>query len=164
MFFWNSLVFSMIQQMLALWSLVPLPFLNPVVISGSSQFIYCWHSLKDFEHYLASMWNECSGSWNILWHCSLRLKWKLTFSSPVATAEFFKFVGYIECNTSTASSFRSLSSSAGIPSLPLALFAVILPKAYLTSHPRISCSRWVIIALWLSGSLRPICAVLATSS
>ena len=29
MFFWNSLAFSMIQQMLAIWSLVPLPFLNP---------------------------------------------------------------------------------------------------------------------------------------
>ena len=33
-------------------------FSNPVVISGSSQFTYCWHSLKDFEHYLASIWNE----------------------------------------------------------------------------------------------------------
>ena len=28
MFFWNSLAFSMIQLMLAIWSLVPLPFLN----------------------------------------------------------------------------------------------------------------------------------------
>jgi len=28
MFFWNSLVFSMIWWMLAIWSLVPLPFLN----------------------------------------------------------------------------------------------------------------------------------------
>ena len=28
-FFWNSLAFSMIQQMLAIWSLVPLAFLNP---------------------------------------------------------------------------------------------------------------------------------------
>ena len=26
MFFWNSLAFTMIQQMLAIWSLVPLPF------------------------------------------------------------------------------------------------------------------------------------------
>ena len=29
MFFWNSLAFSMIQWMLAIWSLVPLPFLKP---------------------------------------------------------------------------------------------------------------------------------------
>ena len=34
--------FSMIQRMLAIWSLVPLPFLNPACISGSSQFMYCW--------------------------------------------------------------------------------------------------------------------------
>ena len=29
MFFWNSLAFSMIQRMLAIWYLVPLPFLKP---------------------------------------------------------------------------------------------------------------------------------------
>ena len=28
-FFWNSFAFSMIPWMLAIWSLVPLPFLNP---------------------------------------------------------------------------------------------------------------------------------------
>ena len=42
MFFWNSLAFSMIQQMLAIWSLVPLPFLKPAWTSGSSHFAYCW--------------------------------------------------------------------------------------------------------------------------
>ena len=41
-FFWNSLAFSMIQQMLAIWSLVPLPFLKPAWTSGSSQSTYCW--------------------------------------------------------------------------------------------------------------------------
>ena len=34
MFFWNSLAFSMIQWMLAIWSLVPLPFLKPPCTSG----------------------------------------------------------------------------------------------------------------------------------
>ena len=42
MFFWNSLAFSMIQQMLAIWSLVPLPFLKPAWTAGSSWFTYCW--------------------------------------------------------------------------------------------------------------------------
>ena len=42
MFFWNSLAFSMIQRMLAIWSLVPLPFLNPAWTSGISRFAYCW--------------------------------------------------------------------------------------------------------------------------
>ena len=31
-----------VQQMLAVWSLVPLPFLNPAWTSGSSRFTYCW--------------------------------------------------------------------------------------------------------------------------
>ena len=42
MFFWNCLAFYMIQQMLTIWSLVPLPFLNPAWTSGSSWFMYCW--------------------------------------------------------------------------------------------------------------------------
>ena len=32
----------MIQQMLAIWSLVPRPFLKPAWTAGSSQFMYCW--------------------------------------------------------------------------------------------------------------------------
>ena len=32
----------MIQQMLAIWPLVPLPFLKPAWTSGSSWFTYCW--------------------------------------------------------------------------------------------------------------------------
>ena len=32
----------MIQWMLTIWSLVPLPFLNPAWTSGSSRFMYCW--------------------------------------------------------------------------------------------------------------------------
>ena len=40
--FWNSLAFSIIQQMLTIWSLVPLSFLNPGFTSASSQITYCW--------------------------------------------------------------------------------------------------------------------------
>ena len=60
MFFWNSLASSMMQSMLAIWSLVPLHFLNPAYTSGNSKFM-CWRRiLKDFEHCLASMWNVCN--------------------------------------------------------------------------------------------------------
>ena len=41
-FFWSFLPFSMIQRMLAIWSLVPLPFLNSAYTSGSFLFMYCW--------------------------------------------------------------------------------------------------------------------------
>ena len=37
-----SCFFSDCQQMLAVWSLVPLPSLNPAWTSGSSQYKYCW--------------------------------------------------------------------------------------------------------------------------
>ena len=68
----------------------------------------------------------------------------------------FQICWHIECSTLTASSFRIRNSSAGIPSPPLALFLVMLPKAHLTSHSRMSGSRWVTTPLWLSGSLRPL--------
>ena len=42
MFFWHSLAISIIQQMLAIWSLIPLPFLNSACTSGSSRFKYRW--------------------------------------------------------------------------------------------------------------------------
>ena len=64
----------------------------------------------------------------------------------------FQICWHIECSTFTASSFRIWNSSTGIPSPPLALFIVMLPKVYLTSHFRMSGSRWVITPLWLSGS------------
>ena len=61
---------------------------------------------------------------------------------------------HIECSTFTASSFRSWNSSTGIPSPPLALFIVMLPKAHLTSHSRMSGSMWVVTPPWLSGLWR----------
>ena len=51
-------------------------------------------SLKDFWAlpYQHLKWAQLFGSLGMLWHCpSLGLEWKLTFSSPVATAGFSKF-------------------------------------------------------------------------
>ena len=66
----------------------------------------------------------------------------------------FQICWHVECSTFTASSFRIWNSSTGIPSPPLALFIVVLPKAHLTLHSSMSGSRWVITPLWLSGSWR----------
>ena len=66
----------------------------------------------------------------------------------------FQICWHIECSTFTASSFRIWNSSTGIPSPPLALFVVMLPKTHLTSHSRMSGSRWVITSSWFSGSWR----------
>ena len=42
MFFLSSLAFWMIQWILAIWPLVPLPFLKQTWTSGNSRFTYCW--------------------------------------------------------------------------------------------------------------------------
>ena len=66
----------------------------------------------------------------------------------------FQICWHVECSTFTASSFGIWNSSTGIPSPPLALVVMMLPKAYLASHSRMPGSRWVIIPSWLSGSGR----------
>ena len=154
MFFWNSLPFSMIQQMLAIWSLVPLPFLKLAWTSGSSWFMYCW-SLA--WRILGTNLLVCEIH-SIVWYFEHSLA--LPFFGNGMKTDLFQFCGHcwvfqicwcIECSTFTASSFRIWKSSTGIPSPPLALFVVMLPKAHLTSHSSMSASRWVITPSWLSG-------------
>ena len=67
----------------------------------------------------------------------------------------FQIYLYNECSTFTTLSFRFWNSWTRIPSPPLALFIEMLSKAHLTSHSRMSGSRWLIIPSWLSGSLKP---------
>ena len=66
----------------------------------------------------------------------------------------FQSCWHIECSTFTTSSCRIWKSLTGISSPPLALFVVMLPKAHLNSHFRMSPSRWVITPLWSPGPWR----------
>ena len=155
MFFWHSLAFSMIQRMLAIWSLVPLPFLISAWTFGSSRFKYCWGlawwissiTLLACEMSAIVWWFEHSLA---LLFFGIGMKTDLFQSSGHCWV--FQFCWHIECSTFTASSFRVWNSWTGIPSPPVALFVVMHPKAHLTSHSRMSGSRWVITPLWLSGS------------
>ena len=102
------------------------------------------------------MWNDCSCSvvWTVF---CIALLWdwsKTDLLQSCGHCCVFQICWHIECNTLTSSFFRILNSSAGIPSLLLALFIVMLPKAPLTSHSSMSGSRWVTTASWLSRSLR----------
>ena len=64
---------------------------------------------------------------------------KIDFSSPMATAEFSKFAGILSL---ALSQYHLLGFEiTGIPLLPLALIIVMLPKAHLTSHSKMSDSR-----------------------
>ena len=156
MFFWNSLAFSMIQRMLAIWSLVPLPFLKPAWTSGSSQFTYCLSWLGEFKHYFASVWDECNCAvvWAFFGIAFLGIGMKTDLSQSCGHCWVFQICWHIECSTFRVSSFRISNSSTGIPSPPLTLFVVMLPKVHLTSYSRMSGSRWVITPSWLSGSWR----------
>ena len=146
MFFWNSLAFSMIHRMLAIWSLVPLPFLKPAWTSGSWQFTYCWSLawrilsiallvcemstiVRKFEHSLALPF--------------LGIGMKTDLFQPCGYCWVFQICWHIQCSTFTSSSFRIWNSSTGIPSTPLALFVVMLPKAHFTSH-----SRMLVLGEW----------------
>ena len=66
----------------------------------------------------------------------------------------FQICWHVKYSIFTASSLRIWNSSTEIPSPPLALFMVMLLKAHLTSHSRMSGSKWVITPSWLSGSWR----------
>ena len=137
----------MIQQMLAIWSLVPLPSLKPAWSCGSSQFTYCWSlawrilsiTLLVFE--MSAILQSFDHSFSLP---SFGIRMKNDFFHSCGHSWVFQICWHIECSTFTASSFRIWNSSTGIPSPPLALFVVMLAKAHLTSHSRMSGSRWVI--------------------
>ena len=97
--------------------------------------------LKDFEYNLTSVWNEC----NVWTFFSLRffgIGMNTDFFQSCGLCWVFQICWYTECSTLSTSSSRIWNSSAGIPSLPLALFVVML-KAHFTSHSRMSGSRWL---------------------
>ena len=111
--------------------------------------------LKDLEHNLTSMWNECNCMvvWTVF-DIALLWDWNENWSFPVLwpLLSFPDLLAYWV--QQTASTFRIWNSSTGILSLPLALFVVMPPKAHLTSLTVMSDFRWKITPLWLSGSLR----------
>ena len=135
------------------------------LISGSSAFsktrLNIWKftvhvmlksGLKNFEHYFASLWDGCNCAvvWAFLALPFLGIGMKTDLFQSCRHCWVFQICWHTECSTSTASSFRISNSSTGIPSPPPALFVVMLPKAHLTSHSRMSGSRWVITPSWLS--------------
>ena len=140
---------------------------GPSVLSKSSLNIWKFTvhvllkpGLENFKHYFTRVWDECNCA--IVWAF-----FALPFLGIRMKTDLFQFCGHcwvfhicwhFEDSTFTASSFRIWNTSAGIPSPPLAVFVLVLPKAHLTSHSRMSRHsrhpRWVIIPSWLSGSWR----------
>ena len=103
-------------------------------------------SLKNFEHNLTSMWSEhiCMVVWT-LFGTTLLWDWNENWLFQIPWTE----------KPSRLQSTRSQRVGHDwATSPPLALFVVMLPKAHLTSHSRMSGSRGVITPSWLSGSWR----------
>ena len=156
--------------MLAIWSLVPLPFLNSGCTSGNSWFMYCW---RVAWRILSIILLACEMH-AIVWYFEYSLALPFfgigtktdlfQFLFPVLSrkpsAEFSIICWHIECSTLIASSFWNWNSTVGILSPPLALFIVMLPKAHLTSHSRMSSSRLVIASSWYLGHEDLFCMVL----
>ena len=153
------------------------------LISGSSAFskssFNIWKftvhvllkpGLENFEHFFARVWDKCNCVvfWASLALPFFRIGMKTDLYQSCGHCWVLEICWHIECSTFTASSFRIWNSSTGIPSPPLALFILMLPKAHLTSHSRMSGSSPVITPLWLSGSWRSflyvLLCMLATSS
>ena len=143
--------------LLAIWSLILClnilleSSLNILVLG--SRTVEAW--LGEFWALLSYCvrWVQLCSSLNIIWHCLW--DWNENWPFPVLwpLLSFPNLLAYWVQHF-TASSFRIWNSSSGIPSPPLALFVVMLPKAHLTSHSRMSGSRWVITPSLLSRSLR----------
>ena len=136
------------------------------LISGSSVFpktsLDIWKftvhvlpkpGLENFEHYFTSVWDECNCA--VIWAffgMAFLWDWNENWPFPVLWPLLsFPNFWHIECSF-TASSFRIWNSSTGIPSPPLALFVVMLSKAHLTSHSRMSGSKvsdHTIVVIWV---------------
>ena len=138
MFFWNSLAFSMIHNKLRMLAIYLWFFcLSKINIWKFTVHTLLKPGLENFEHYFASVWDECNcevvwaffgiaflSDWNENW--PFPVLWPL-LSFPILLAYWVQYFHSII--------FRICKSSTGISSPPLALFVVMLPKAHLTFIP-----------------------------
>ena len=109
-------------------------------------------SLEKFEYCSATVWNECNCA--VVWTffgITFLWDWNANWPFPVLwpLLSFPNLLAYWVQHFHSII-FQDLIYSAGIPSPPLALFVVMLSKAHLTSHSRMSGSRSVITSSWLS--------------
>ena len=124
----------MIWHMLAIWSLVPLPFLNLTCTSGSSRFTCCWSLAWRILSVilLACEKNAIIHNLIILWHCpSLELEWKRTFPVLWPLLSFPILLAYwAQCFHSIISLFSSVSLLWSLRKAFLSLRAILWNSAF----------------------------------
>ena len=124
--------------------------------TGSQRVGHDWAtSLSFFLSFFASVTNEWIfvEVWTVFGIVLFGIGMKTDLFQSYGHCWVLQICWHIECSTFMASYFRIWNSSAGILSPPITLFGVMLPKAHLTSHSRMSDFRWVITLSWLSESL-----------
>ena len=120
--------------MLAIGSLVPMPLLNLTCTCGSSRFTYCWNLA---QRILGITLLACEMSAVVqLFEHSLALSFfgigmKTDLFQSCGHCWVFQICWCTECSTLIPAYLRFKNSSPGVPSPPLALFIVMLPKARL---------------------------------
>ena len=136
----------MTQWRLPIWYLSPLPFLNSACTSESSWFTYYWSLAWRILSITLLACEMSTTVWQFQqFHNCVVVSLALPFFR-IERENLFQSCGYWwvfqicwhECRTLIASLFRIWNSSAEIPSPPLALFVVMLPKANLSWHYRMS--------------------------
>ena len=131
--FFSGIASSIIQQMFSIWSLAPLPSLNPAWRPGNSWFTECWSLACKILSITLLAWEMSLATW---W---LAHSLVLHFLGTGMRIDLFQSCGdcwvqicwHNECKTLMASSFRNLNSSAEISSHPLDLLTAVLLKAHL---------------------------------
>ena len=111
MFFWNSLDFSMIKPVLAIWSLVPLLFLNPACTSGISWFKYWWSLAWRILSIILLACEMCIvyGSLNLTLPL-FEIGMKTDLFQSCGHCQVFQICWHTEYNTLTASCFKIWNS------------------------------------------------------
>ena len=96
--YWSECLFSTVYSRLLCCRLIDHRCMGLFLVSlfcSIDQWCGCFCARTMCSVYWRFIYSLC-GSLNILWHClSLGLERKLTFSSPVATAESSKFAGIL---------------------------------------------------------------------
>ena len=108
-----SCSFSFSKTSLNIWKVTAYVLLKP--------------SLENFNHYFASVWDECNFVvvWTSLALPFLGIGMITDLFQSCGHCWVFQICWHTECSTFTASSFRIWNRPTGIPSSPLALFIVV---------------------------------------
>ena len=103
---WVAISFSMIQQILEIWSLVPLPFPNPAWTSESSWITYCWSPACKILNMTLPAWEISATVWWLEYSSILLflgIGMRIDLFQSCGHSWVLQICWHVECNTLMAS-------------------------------------------------------------